>query len=117
MEYIENKISSFIATTAENTNILVNTLSFATIDGKNCKAVSENTSTLRCCLCGLISNNFNKIDLVEKSGGTENKYSKNVQVSNGFISGKPKLGFGTTNDCNTVNRFSMIQQHQHELPN
>lgn len=69
MEYIENQISSLIATTVnvENTNIFVkHTLLFTMIDGKICNAVSENTSTQRCYLCGLTSKDFNKIDLVIK---------------------------------------------------
>ncbi|XP_050518510.1 uncharacterized protein LOC126892818 [Diabrotica virgifera virgifera] len=70
MKYIENQISRLQPTsvTINNCKIIVNhERVFTMIDGKVCNAVSENSSTQKCYLCGLSSKNFNNIELVMKT--------------------------------------------------
>lgn len=70
VKYIKNQISSLQPTslTIKNCKVLVNhKLLFTMIDGKVCNAVSDNSSTQKCYLCGLSSKNFNNIELVKRT--------------------------------------------------
>lgn len=66
MQYIENQISSLNPTKVsfKSSDIFVyHKLLFTMIDGKICNAITDNSSTQKCYLCGLTSKDFNKIDL------------------------------------------------------
>jgi len=71
-EHIRNLRKSFVFIQEKSLNVNHN-LIFATVDGKECNALTGTTSTQKCYICGATSKHFNRIDeMIEQKIKTEN---------------------------------------------